>query len=113
MNTDASYSDPDERRQLAREAKAIIALALRNGPIENAHAGKICPICESQPGCSRITDAEMKAIMKNALDRLYTLLCLKSEDSVGYERQIKFGERYTTRADDPNWSDSLLNSELQ
>jgi hypothetical protein len=34
------------RDQLAREAKAIVALAFRNGPIEDVHAGKICPTCE-------------------------------------------------------------------
>jgi len=31
------------RRQLAREAKAIVALAFRNGPIESLHAGTPCP----------------------------------------------------------------------
>jgi hypothetical protein len=113
MNTETPRSDPEQRRQLAREAKAIVAVALRNGPIENVHAGKRCPICESQPGYSRITNAEMKAIMKNAVDRVYTLLCLKNEDPAQYERQMRFGERYTTRWDDPNWSDSLLISDPQ
>ena len=30
--------------ELAREAKAIFALAFRNGPIEDVHAGKVCPV---------------------------------------------------------------------
>lgn len=30
----------DVDRQLAREAKAIVALAFRNGPIEDIHAGR-------------------------------------------------------------------------
>lgn len=111
MNTEAAFSDPEQRRQMEREAKTIVALALRNGPIENVHSGKLCPICESQPGYSRITDAEMKAIMKNAVDRVYTLLCLKSEDPLQYERQIRFGERYTTRWDDPKRVDGLLISD--
>jgi len=28
--------------ELAKEAKAIVALAFRNGPIEDVHAGKAC-----------------------------------------------------------------------
>jgi hypothetical protein len=30
---------------LAAEAKALVALAFRNGPIEDLHAGKPCEIC--------------------------------------------------------------------
>ena len=104
-------NDPEQRRQLAREAKAIVAVAFRNGPIENVHAGKPCPICESQPGFSRITDAEMTAIMKYAVDRVYTQLCLKGEEPLQYERPVRFGEHYTARWDDPTWSDSLLISD--
>lgn len=36
-------STPENRSGTTREAKAIVALALRNGPIENVHAGKACP----------------------------------------------------------------------
>ena len=89
------------RRKVAREAKAIVALAFRNGPIENIHAGKPCPTCFGQAGYSRITDAEMKAIMKNAVNRLHTLLLMKSSDPDKYESQIRFGERYTANWDEP------------
>jgi hypothetical protein len=68
------------RRQLAREAKAIVALAFRNGPIENIHAGRPCPTCTGQTGYSRITEDEMRLVMKSAVDRLYALLSLKDED---------------------------------
>jgi len=37
-----------ERRQIAREAKAIVALAFRNGPIEQIHAGRSCPTCAAR-----------------------------------------------------------------
>jgi hypothetical protein len=90
------------RKQLAREAKAIVALAFRNGPIEDLHAGKPCPSCEGKAGFIRITDAEMKTIMKNAVDRVYKLLCLKSENLAEYESQITFGERNTLRWDEPS-----------
>jgi hypothetical protein len=95
-------TDNPEHRQLAREAKAIVALAFRNGPIEDIHAGKTCPACDGQSGFSRITDAEMKLIMKSAVNRVYTLLRLKAADADGYEKEIAFGDRYTARWDDPD-----------
>jgi len=91
---------PDQP-QLAREAKAIVALAFRNGLIEDIHAGKRCPTCGSEPRYSRITDIEMTLIMKNAVDRVFTLLCLKSSKPEEYEKEITFGERYTTQWDEP------------
>ena|ERR1051325_9163393 len=93
--------DDIELQLLAREAKAIVALAFRNGPIEDVHAGKPCPICEGQSGYSRITDAEMKAIMKSAVDNLYELLRMKIESPTQYESRIEFGARYTKRWDEP------------
>jgi hypothetical protein len=89
------------RQQLAREAKAIVALAFRNGPIEDIHAGRTCPSCTGQSGYCRITDVEMKLIMKDAVDRVYALLCLKDEKPHEYESQIQFGEQYTVTWDEP------------
>jgi hypothetical protein len=86
-----------DKRDLVREARSIVALAFRNGPIENLHAGRRCPACDGKPGFSRISDAEMKAIMQNAVNRVYRLLCLKAADPDGYAREIAFGERYTAR----------------
>ena len=43
----------------------------------------------------------MKAIMQNAVDHVYALLALKTEDPAEYERQIRFGDRYTAKWDDP------------
>jgi len=71
-------ADDSEHRKLAREAKAIVALAFRNGPIEDVHAGRTCPTCMGHPGYSRISDAEMKAIMKNAVNRVYALLASRT-----------------------------------
>jgi hypothetical protein len=95
------------RDQLAREANAIVSLAFRNGPIEDVHAGKLCPTCEGQSGISRITDAEMKMIMKNAVDQVYALLCLKNENPAAYEKAIRFGELYTAKWNEPSpWEQS-------
>src|SRR5581483_10968387 len=87
--------------RLAREAKSIVALAFRNGPIEDVHAGKLCPTCHGHSAFNHITDSEMKTIMKNAVDRVYALLCLKAENPAEYESQIQFGECYTARWDNP------------
>ena len=91
-----------DRQQLAREAKAIVALAFRNGPIEDIHTGPSCPTCTGQPGYSRITETEMKLIMKNAVDHVYALLLLKNEKPEEYESQIQLGQRYTAAWDEPS-----------
>ena len=88
--------------QLAREAKAIVALAFRNGPIENIHAGDICPTCSRDRRYSHISQEEMKVVMKNAADQVYWLIRLRKEDPEQYERQIEFGNRYTRQWDPPD-----------
>jgi hypothetical protein len=90
-----------EDAALAREAKALVALVFRNGPIEHVHAGKLCPTCSSAPEYSHISDDEMKMIMKAAVDRMYALLRLKNGDPDGYARQIAFGARYVAQWDEP------------
>ena len=35
---------------LAAEAKAMVALAFRNGPIEDLHAGRQCTVCSGDFG---------------------------------------------------------------
>lgn len=87
--------------RLAREAKAIVALAFRNGPIEDIHAGKPCPTCCGKRGHARITDEEMKVIVKNAVDHVYKLLWLRERKPQEYAAQIKFAESYTTSWDEP------------
>lgn len=70
-------TDNPDARELAREAKALVALAFRNGPIEDVHAGEPCPACRDKSGVSRISDDQMKLIMKNAVNKVYALLRLK------------------------------------
>jgi len=91
----------EDQSSVAREAKALVALAFRNGPIENVHAGKACPTCYGDPQYSRITQAEMRQIMKSAVDHLFTYLVLKEHDQQAYEELLKLGERYTSAWDDP------------
>jgi hypothetical protein len=54
----------------------------------------------------------MKLIMKTAVDQIYALLCLKSENPKAYEACIRFGEQYTTpvgRAEPVKARSELLN----
>ena len=86
---------------LALEAKMIVALAFRNGPIEDLHAGKTCPTCSAGSGYSRISDEEMKGIMKAAVNTVYSLLWKKDNDSEAFAKSRVLGARYTERWDDP------------
>ena len=86
---------------LALEAKAIVALAFRNGPIEDLHAGKQCPTCGGSAEYSRISDEEMKGIIKAAVNKVYSLLWQRQNDTDAYAKSLVFGSRYTSRWDDP------------
>jgi hypothetical protein len=72
--------DPD----LAEEAKALVALAFRNGPIEDLHAGRPCTVCYGNQEISHISDEEMKKIMKSAVNNLYRLLWQRDCDPMAY-----------------------------
>jgi hypothetical protein len=87
--------------RLAREAKDIVALAFRNGLIEDIHAGKLCPTCAGKPEYMHITQNEMKRIMQTAVDHVYRLLLLKENDPGKYEVMIDLGSKYTAAWDDP------------
>jgi hypothetical protein len=41
--------------ELATEAKALVALAFRNGPIKTLHAGRPCPQCNGNAEVSHIS----------------------------------------------------------
>ena len=83
------------------EAKAIVAMAFRNGPIEDVHGGKTCPTCSGNPEYSRITDPEMKVIMKKAVDRVYTMLRLKQDEPERFDDVVQSASVYTSDWDDP------------
>jgi len=87
--------------QLAAEAKGIVVLAFRTGPIEDVHAGKECPTCMGKVEYSHITQDEMKHIMKRAVDTVYRLLWLKQNDPEKYDATIDYGNRHTRLWDKP------------
>ena len=69
---------------LSLEAKAMVALAFRNGPIEALHAGKPCAVCSGNSAVSHISDEEIKAMMKSAVNTLYRLLWQRENDPASY-----------------------------
>jgi hypothetical protein len=73
---------------LGDEANAIVACAVRNGPIENLHAGNYSELLTDQ-SLSRITNEEMKTIMVNACRKVEELLLLKESDPHEYERRLR------------------------
>src|SRR5260370_7383178 len=79
--------------KLAAEAKSMVALAFRNGPIEDVHAGKECPTCAGKSEYSHITQAAMKNIMKQAVETVYKLLWLKPNDPEKYKATPKLQNR--------------------
>ena len=83
------------------EAKMIVALAFRNGPIEDLHAGKVCPTCSADSAYSRISDEEIKGNMKAAVNTVYSLLWKRENDSGAFAKSLVLGARYTQRWDDP------------
>ncbi|MGO9116156.1 MAG: hypothetical protein ACLQPD_00945 [Desulfomonilaceae bacterium] len=69
--------------KLRDEANVIVAYALRNGPIEDLHAGKPSKLFEDE-SFSRITDEEMKRLMIYASRRIEMLLRLKKNSPAEY-----------------------------
>jgi len=89
--------DPD----LSAEAKALVLLAFRNGPIEDLHAGRPCPVCSGKPDVSHISQKEMKAMMKSAVNSIYRLLWQRRYDPAAYNKSLVFGLGQTTYWDAP------------
>lgn len=76
------------------EANAIIAMSVRNGPIENLHAGKHSSLLEDET-LSRLTDTDIKAIMLYATRMVAFMLCLRDEAPEVYRRYLQaYGGRY-------------------
>ena len=82
---------------LRDEANSIVAMAFRNGPIEDLHAGKSSELL-SNPELSRITDDEMKTLMINACEHVVKLLELKETDPEEYHKKMMaYGRMYCRR----------------
>lgn len=96
-------------------AKAITALCVRNTFLEELHAGTtpasktgdysdvkvVTPYGEiSWQQLSRISDEEMKRLMKEIVNRVYTFLC-RRDDPAFNRAFMELGNRYALRWDEP------------
>jgi hypothetical protein len=100
-------------------AKAITAICVRNGYLEDLHAG-ITP--SSKTGdysdvkvvtpygeipwakLSRISDEEMKHLMKGIVNQVYTYLC-RQNDPEFLTWFVTMGSNYSARWDEPETQD--------
>ena len=97
----------------ALEAKALVLLAFRNGPIENVHAGKACPTCDGHPEFRHITDPEMKEIMKAAVNMMATLLTIRETDPQLYATQVVNAWDFVRDGDPPTPVPDYLRKKTQ
>lgn len=89
-------------------SKALAASAFRNGPLEDLHAGKPCPTCSADESYSRISQDEMKALMKHAVDHLNALLQLWQDEPVIFGDYVTFMLReYAYNWDEPENLDEI------
>jgi hypothetical protein len=86
---------------LAKEAKSIAIHAFRNSPIEDIHAGIHCPRCAGKQKYSHITDDEMKLLNKTAVNRVYTMLWLKTHEPEKYKAFVEIGSLFASGWDEP------------
>jgi hypothetical protein len=76
------------------EANALIAMAVRNGPLENLHAGKYSALLEDD-ALSRVTDYEMRILMINATRMLAILLQMRDQSPDTYRDFVQsYGNMY-------------------
>jgi hypothetical protein len=87
--------------RLGGGSKSTVAVAFRNGPIEDLHAGKPCTVCSGNREISHISDEEMKAIMKSAVNTLYRSCGSETEIPWPTTRIWALGRRHTQHWDDP------------
>lgn len=103
-------------------AKSIAVLCVRNSFLEDLHSG-ITP--SSQSGdysdvkvvtpygeipwtkLSRLSDAEMKRLMKEIVDKIYTFLSRQQEPDF-LEEFLRLGEMYAARWDEPRIKEGFV-----
>lgn len=84
------------------EANALICESLRNGFIEDLHAGKSSKLLEDK-SLSRITDEEMKKLMIETTAKLEVYLEIRDKHPKEYKKFINFMTLTYTK----DWSKDL------
>ena len=98
---DIDISEDELNNYLRMEAKAIVAYAFRNTFLEDIHAGNTCPTCHGKEEYSHITNKEMKKLMKESVNKMYTLLKLKFANQEGYTSFLQGSIFFTSGWDNP------------
>ena len=111
-----------ETSRAALLAKSIAALCVRNSFLEDLHSG-ITP--SSQSGdysdvkvvtpygeipwhkLSRLSDAEMKRLMMEIVDKIYTFLCRQEEPDF-LAAFLRLGSMYTARWNEPQMAEEFV-----
>ncbi len=75
-------------------ANALVVLSVRNGFIEQLHAGRWSPLL-TDPSLSRITDAEMKKLMIESSADLALRLDRLFNDPLRFAQDVDFARKYT------------------
>lgn len=112
----------NQKQYSARLAKALAALCVRHTVLEDIHAGKpvvsrtgdyrdvklVTPSGEIPWNeVSRITQAEMKTLMKQVVNKLYTVL-MSLEDEEAMYLLFSHGQDYTYNWDEPEFLPTFL-----
>lgn len=90
---------------LKTQAKAIVLYTFRNTFLEDIHAGKSCPTCEGDLSYSHITDKEMKQLMIECVNNMYTYLKLQHDSGDGW---LNFLNWHATQIQ--HWDEPILDS---
>ena len=78
---------------IREEANSITCWAVRNGYIEDLHAGKYSALSE-EPGVSQISDEQMKRLMIEISTKMAEILRMKATSPAEYWAHIAFFQRY-------------------
>src|SRR5438105_14776504 len=111
-----------EKKFASELARSVAALCVRNTFLEDLHSGttpasktgdysdvKVVTPYGELPwhNLSRISDEEMKRLMKEIVDKLYTFLC-RQEDPAFLEAFLALGDRYAARWDEPRMEERFV-----
>ena len=86
---------------LQTQAKAMVAYAFRNTFLEDIHAGKACPTCQGKQEYSHITNEDMRKLMKESVNKIYTDLKLQWNNYDAFMNFINFNSTFAEKWDKP------------
>lgn len=92
---------------LKMQAKAIVLFSFRNTFLEDIHAGKQCPTCGDDLSYSHISDEQMKQLMIECVNNMYTYLKLQIESEEGWLNLLDW---HTVQVQ--HWNEPVLDEKI-